>query len=122
MVRSVLGVVAGAIVWMVRFYALAIVLAKLWRDYAIHERQWIREGVFTFLIQIKTSSTIGPQSSRSTSNEPSRGLWPESISNVFKRVAPMGADHVRPRSIRDSADTPRFFGTGNRSRSGARDT
>ena len=48
MVRSVLGVVAGAIVWMVGFYALAIVLAKLWPDYAIHGRQWMREGVFTF--------------------------------------------------------------------------
>jgi hypothetical protein len=48
MVRSVLAVVAGAIVWMVGFYALAIVLAKLWPDYAIHARQWMREGVFTF--------------------------------------------------------------------------
>ena len=48
MVRSVLGVVAGAVVWMVGFYALAIVLAKLWPDYAIHARQWMREGVFTF--------------------------------------------------------------------------
>jgi hypothetical protein len=48
MVRSVLGVVAGAIVWMVGFYALAIVLAKLWPDYTIHARQWMREGVFTF--------------------------------------------------------------------------
>jgi hypothetical protein len=48
MVRTVLGVVAGAIVWMVGFYALAIVLAKLWPDYAIPGRQWMREGVFTF--------------------------------------------------------------------------
>jgi hypothetical protein len=48
MVRSVFGVVAGAVVWMVGFYALAIVLAKLWPDYAIHGRQWMREGVFTF--------------------------------------------------------------------------
>lgn len=44
MVRSVLGVVAGAIVWMVRFYALAIVLAKLWRDYAIHESPVDKRG------------------------------------------------------------------------------
>jgi hypothetical protein len=48
MIRSVLGVVAGAVVWMVGFYALAIMLAKLWPDYAIHGRQWMREGVFTF--------------------------------------------------------------------------
>ena len=27
---------------------LAILLAQLWPDYAIHGRQWMREGVFTF--------------------------------------------------------------------------
>jgi len=48
MVRSVLGVVTGAVMWMVGFYALAVVLAKLWPDYAIHGRQWMRGGVFTF--------------------------------------------------------------------------
>jgi hypothetical protein len=48
MMRSVLGVVVGAVSWMVGFWILAIVLAQLWPDYAIHGRQWIREGVFTF--------------------------------------------------------------------------
>ena len=48
MLRSVLGVAVGAVLWMVGFYALAIVLAQLWPDYAIHGRQWMREGVFTF--------------------------------------------------------------------------
>ncbi len=48
MVRSVLGVVIGAVLWMVVFYALAIALAHLWPDYAVHGRQWFREGVFTF--------------------------------------------------------------------------
>jgi hypothetical protein len=48
MIRSVVGVVAGAVLWMVGFWVLAIVLAQLWPDYAIHGRQWIREGVFTF--------------------------------------------------------------------------
>ena len=48
MVRSVLGVVVGAVVWMVMFYVLAIGLAYLWPDYAIHGRQWVRQGVFTF--------------------------------------------------------------------------
>jgi hypothetical protein len=33
---------------MVGFFALALVLAKLWPDYAIHGRQWTRQGVFTF--------------------------------------------------------------------------
>jgi hypothetical protein len=48
MVRSVLGVVVGAVVWMVGFFVLALVLAQLWPDYAIHGRQWTRQGVFTF--------------------------------------------------------------------------
>ena len=48
MVRGVLGVVVGAVVWMVGFLALATVLAHLWPDYAIHGRQWTRQGVFTF--------------------------------------------------------------------------
>jgi hypothetical protein len=48
MVRSILGVVAGAVLWMVGFYVLAIALAQLWPGYAIHGRQWMREGVFTF--------------------------------------------------------------------------
>ena len=48
MVRSVLGVVVGVVVWIVGFWILAILLAQLWPDYAIHGRQWVREGVFTF--------------------------------------------------------------------------
>ena len=48
MVRSVLGVVIGAIVWMVGFYVLATGLAYLWPDYAVHARQWLRDGAFTF--------------------------------------------------------------------------
>jgi hypothetical protein len=48
MVRIVLGVVAGAVLWMVGFFVLALALAQLWPDYAIHGRQWTRENVFTF--------------------------------------------------------------------------
>jgi hypothetical protein len=48
MVRSVLGVVVGAVVWMLGFFVLALLLAQLWPDYAIHGRQWTRQGVFTF--------------------------------------------------------------------------
>ena len=48
MVRGVLGAVVGAVVWMVGFLALAMVLAQLWPDYAIHGRQWTRQGVFAF--------------------------------------------------------------------------
>lgn len=48
MMRSVLGVVVGALFWAVAFYVLAIGLAQLWPDYAYHGRQWVREDVFTF--------------------------------------------------------------------------
>jgi hypothetical protein len=48
MVRSVFGVVVGAVLWMLGFWILAIGLAQLWPDYAIHGRQWISERVFTF--------------------------------------------------------------------------
>jgi len=56
MVRSVLGVVVGAIAWMVGFWILAILLARVWPDYAIHGRQWIREGVFTFTPPMATAN------------------------------------------------------------------
>ncbi|HEY2782399.1 MAG TPA: hypothetical protein VGI90_16575 [Steroidobacteraceae bacterium] len=48
MMRSILGVVVGVAFWMLGFYALASGLAQLWPDYAIHARQWVKEGVFTF--------------------------------------------------------------------------
>jgi hypothetical protein len=48
MMRSVLGVVVGAVMWVMGFFALASGLAQLWPDYAIHGRQWVRDGVFTF--------------------------------------------------------------------------
>jgi hypothetical protein len=48
MLRSVLGVVAGAVVWMMGFFLLALVLAQIWPDYGIHAREWTRQNVFTF--------------------------------------------------------------------------
>jgi hypothetical protein len=48
MVRSIVGVVAGAVLWMFGFFALALILAQLWPDYAVHGRQWTRENLFTF--------------------------------------------------------------------------
>jgi hypothetical protein len=50
MVRGVLGILAGAIVWMAGFYALAMLLAVLWPDYALHGRAFMREGVFSFTL------------------------------------------------------------------------
>lgn len=46
--RSVLGVVFGAIFWMVGFYVLAIAVSAVWPDYAVHGREWMKQGVFSF--------------------------------------------------------------------------
>lgn len=48
MMRGVLGVLAGGILWAVGFFVLAVGLAQLWPDYAVHGRQWTRENLFTF--------------------------------------------------------------------------
>jgi hypothetical protein len=48
MVRGIIGVVVGAIVWMAAFMALAFGLGALWHGYALHGRDWFRDGVFTF--------------------------------------------------------------------------
>jgi hypothetical protein len=48
MVRSIVGIVSGAVLWMLGFFVLALILAQLWPDYAIHGRQWTRENLFTF--------------------------------------------------------------------------
>lgn len=48
MVRNILGVVAGAVFWLLGFFILSLILAQLWPDYAIHGRQWTRENLFTF--------------------------------------------------------------------------
>lgn len=48
MLRSVIGVVVGLVVWMAGFTLMGILLANLWPDYAVHGRAWFRENVFTF--------------------------------------------------------------------------
>jgi hypothetical protein len=46
--RNIGGVIAGAIAWMVVFYALAFLLAALWPDYGVHGRDWFERRAFTF--------------------------------------------------------------------------
>ena len=48
MVRGVLGVVAGWIVWFVGFLALAILLAAVWPEYRVHGQAWMNDHVFDF--------------------------------------------------------------------------
>ncbi len=48
MICSGLGVIVGAVLWMATFWTLSMGLVHLWPAYAIHGRQWVREGLFTF--------------------------------------------------------------------------
>jgi len=48
MLRAVLGVAAGWIVWFVGFLALAILLAAAWPEYRVHGQAWMNDHVFDF--------------------------------------------------------------------------
>jgi hypothetical protein len=48
MVRSVLGVVVGWVVWFCGFLVLAILLAATWPDYRVHGQAWMNDHVFDF--------------------------------------------------------------------------
>jgi hypothetical protein len=48
MVRGVLGVVAGWIVWFVCFLGLAILFAAIWPDYRVHGQAWMNDHVYDF--------------------------------------------------------------------------
>jgi hypothetical protein len=46
--RSALGIVIGAIVWMAVFTVLAVATAAIWPDYWVHGRAWNTEHVYGF--------------------------------------------------------------------------
>jgi hypothetical protein len=48
MVRGVLGVFVGALVWIVGFFTLARLLTLIWPDYALHAHTWMTAGVYDF--------------------------------------------------------------------------
>ena len=48
MVRGVLGVVVGWIVWFVGFLGLAILLAAIWPEYRVHGQAWMNDHVYDF--------------------------------------------------------------------------
>jgi hypothetical protein len=48
MVRSVLGVVVGAVVWMALFLLLGFSLAAVWQDYGLHGRNWFQARIYDF--------------------------------------------------------------------------
>lgn len=48
MIRGILGVVVGYLVWMAGFFILAVLLSLVWHDYAVHARDWTRHGVYSF--------------------------------------------------------------------------
>jgi multisubunit Na+/H+ antiporter MnhB subunit len=48
MVRSVMSVVVGAVVWMVVFLCVTVSLAQFWPEYAAHGRVWFQQHVYEF--------------------------------------------------------------------------
>jgi len=48
LVRGVVAVIVGLVLWMVGFFTLAILLGQVWPDYRVHARTWMAETRFTF--------------------------------------------------------------------------
>jgi hypothetical protein len=48
MVRGGLGVIVGALIWMVLFFTLARGLLMVWPEYAVHARAWAADGTYDF--------------------------------------------------------------------------
>jgi hypothetical protein len=48
MIRQVVAIVVGLVVWMVGFTTLAVGVAQVWASYGVHVRQWMDQRVFTF--------------------------------------------------------------------------
>lgn len=48
MIRSILGVIAGALTWMFGFFLMAILLAQVWPAYQVPARAWMERNVFEF--------------------------------------------------------------------------
>jgi uncharacterized membrane protein YeaQ/YmgE (transglycosylase-associated protein family) len=58
MIRNLVGVVVGALVWMFGFYILAIGLALLWPAYALQGRIYFRDGTFNFTTLMACSNVL----------------------------------------------------------------
>ena len=58
MMRGVLGVVAGWIVWFVAFLALAVLLAAVWPEYRVHGQAWMNDHVFDFPVAMAVVNVI----------------------------------------------------------------
>jgi hypothetical protein len=48
MIRQVVAIVVGLVVWLVGFTTLAFGVAQVWASYGVHARQWMDQRVFTF--------------------------------------------------------------------------
>ncbi len=48
MIRSALGVIVAAVVWMALFLALGFALAAVWHDYGLHGRNWFQARIYDF--------------------------------------------------------------------------
>ena len=48
MIRQIVAIVVGLVVWLVGFTTLAFGVAQVWASYGVHARQWMDQRVFTF--------------------------------------------------------------------------
>jgi hypothetical protein len=58
MVRGVLGVLAGGIVWWMVFWGLAILLTEAWPAYAVLGREFLATGAFGFTVPMATCNLV----------------------------------------------------------------
>jgi hypothetical protein len=58
MVRGVLGVLGGLIVWQIGFLILAWILARAWPDYAVAGRSYFTTGVYSFAVPMAVCNIV----------------------------------------------------------------
>jgi uncharacterized membrane protein YeaQ/YmgE (transglycosylase-associated protein family) len=58
MLRGILGVVVGALVWMAAFFTLARLFMFVSPDYAVHARSWMSAHVYDFTVPMSAFNAL----------------------------------------------------------------
>jgi hypothetical protein len=58
MVRGVVGVLGGLIVWQIGFFILAWLLARIWPDYAVAGRSYLTTAVYAFAVPMAACNIV----------------------------------------------------------------